>query len=235
MTPGEYVTTVKIPNSDQNAEEVLVDYFVLIPQEYYEPRILKQDVYAPCLAGQTLPYCRHYSYPDLAAFPKTYGNFNWKTYRHFSYFEKSILKNIIKKEFENIFFSFLFFSLISFFFQKGASGSERPGGSGSPYTIQDIDQSILTELETPAGLATIAKWQPELDFPIDLNKPGKHVLAVAFFTPKVSFKLFSVLIWMWYVNIARYFTCAIIICGLYTFYPLFEVHLCTVTFGLMYG
>jgi hypothetical protein len=52
----------------------------------------------------------------------------------------------------------------------------------------------LTELETPAGLATIAKWQPELDFPIDLNKPGKHVLAVAFFTPKVSFKSFSVLI-----------------------------------------
>ena len=75
MSPGEYVTTVKIPNSDQDAQEVLVDYFVLIPQEYYEPRILKQDVYAPCLAGQTLPYCRHYSYPDLAAFPKTYGNF----------------------------------------------------------------------------------------------------------------------------------------------------------------
>ena len=24
-------------------------------------------------------------------------------------------------------------------------------------------------------------------------------------------------------------------CGLYTFYPLFEVHLCTVTFGFMYG
>jgi hypothetical protein len=28
---------------------------------------------------------------------------------------------------------------------------------------------------------------------------------------------------------------AIITRGLYTFYPLFEVHLCTVTFGLMYG
>ena len=27
---------------------------------------------------------------------------------------------------------------------------------------------------------------------------------------------------------------AIITCGLYTFYPLFEIHLCTVTFGLMY-
>ena len=28
---------------------------------------------------------------------------------------------------------------------------------------------------------------------------------------------------------------AIITPGLYTFYPLFEVHLCTLTFGLMYG
>ena len=31
-----------------------------------------------------------------------------------------------------------------------------------------------------------------------------------------------------------YRTRAIITRGLYTFYPLFEVHLCTVTFGLMY-
>ena len=32
-----------------------------------------------------------------------------------------------------------------------------------------------------------------------------------------------------------YRTRAILTRGLYTFYPLFEVHLCTVTFGLMYG
>ena len=32
-----------------------------------------------------------------------------------------------------------------------------------------------------------------------------------------------------------YRTRAIMTRGLYTFYPLFEVHLCTVTFGLMYG
>jgi hypothetical protein len=32
-----------------------------------------------------------------------------------------------------------------------------------------------------------------------------------------------------------YRTRAIITRGLYTFYPLFEVHLCTVTFALMYG
>ena len=33
----------------------------------------------------------------------------------------------------------------------------------------------------------------------------------------------------------NYRTCPIITRGLYTFYPLFEVHLCTVTFGFMYG
>ena len=33
----------------------------------------------------------------------------------------------------------------------------------------------------------------------------------------------------------NYRTRAIITRGLYTFYPLFEVHLCTVTFGLMNG
>ena len=45
----------------------------MVPREYSEPSILKQDVFEPCLAGETLPYCRHYSYPDLAAFPKTYS------------------------------------------------------------------------------------------------------------------------------------------------------------------
>ena len=34
---------------------------------------------------------------------------------------------------------------------------------------------------------------------------------------------------------SNYRTRAIITRGLYTFYPLCEVHLCTVTFGLMYG
>jgi len=40
----------------------------LVPKEYYDPTILKEDVYVPCLAGQTLPLCAHYTYPDL------YGN-----------------------------------------------------------------------------------------------------------------------------------------------------------------
>ena len=41
--------------------------------------------------------------------------------------------------------------------------------------------------------------------------------------------------WRITVIVHMYRTRAIITHGLYTFYPLFEVHLCTVNFGLMYG
>ena len=36
-------------------------------------------------------------------------------------------------------------------------------------------------------------------------------------------------------NHLEYHTCAIITLGFYTFYLLFEVHLCTVTFDVIYG
>ena len=58
LQPGKYITAVNIPNTDPEAEEVLVDYFVFMPMEYYEPTILKEEVFDPCLAGVTLPYCR---------------------------------------------------------------------------------------------------------------------------------------------------------------------------------
>ena len=38
-----------------------------------------------------------------------------------------------------------------------------------------------------------------------------------------------------HIKLGTYRTRTIITRGLYTFYPLFEVHLCTLTFGLMYG
>jgi hypothetical protein len=41
--------------------------------------------------------------------------------------------------------------------------------------------------------------------------------------------------WLTNSNLKLYRMRAIITRGLYTFYPLFEVHLSTVTFGLMYG
>ena len=33
-------------------------------------------------------------------------------------------------------------------------------------------------------MASIAKWQDELEYTVDLDTPGKHVLAVVFFTPE---------------------------------------------------
>lgn len=42
---------------------------------------------------------------------------------------------------------------------------------------------VLAELST-SKLASIARWQPELIFPVQVSSPDKHVLAVVFFTPK---------------------------------------------------
>ena len=42
----------------------------MVPKEYYDPTILKEDVYVPCIAGQTLPLCAHYTYPDLFGNPQ---------------------------------------------------------------------------------------------------------------------------------------------------------------------
>ena len=49
----------------------LQDYFVLVPNEYYEPSLLREDVFQPCMAGsrQSEPYCKHYAYPDVSEFP----------------------------------------------------------------------------------------------------------------------------------------------------------------------
>ena len=136
LEPATWTTSVKINNDDPMADEVLVDYFVLLPNEYYEPSILKDDKYLPCLAGQTLPYCRHYSYPAISGFPKAYS-----------------------------------------------TAAERPGGGPDVYAWGDNPQ-VLSELGT-SKLASLARWQPDLTYPVQLDRPGKHVLAVVFFTPDV--------------------------------------------------
>ena len=107
---------------------------MFIPREYYEPGILKEDVYQPCVAGQIHPYCRHYSYPDLSAYPRSYS-----------------------------------------------TQSSRPGGGPDVYSWSD-NMEVLAELGT-SKLASLARWQPELVYPVQVNTPGKHVLAVVFFTP----------------------------------------------------
>ena len=133
LDPGTWTASIKLDNSDPEADEVLVDYFVMLPHEYYEPTILKGDVYDPCLAGEKLPLCRQYSYPDISAHPQT-------------------------------------------------QRAQRPGGATDIYAWEDRPD-ILNELGS-RRLASIAKWQPQLEYPLDVRDPGKHVLAVGFFTPE---------------------------------------------------
>ena len=57
-------------NNEAENAEVLIDYFVLLPNEYTEPRILKQDVRAPCLRDRAeQDFCREYVYPTVDQFP----------------------------------------------------------------------------------------------------------------------------------------------------------------------
>ena len=70
----------------------------------------------------------------------------------------------------------IFFTIIYCFF------AIQTGGSG-PYIFQDDQNNILPELQNPT-LAEIAKYQEELNYPMELDQPGKHVLAVVFFTPE---------------------------------------------------
>jgi len=82
-----------------------------------------------------------------------------------------------------------------------ATQANRPGGGpGTSETFQQVNKKystnffaevyswndnmdILADLST-SKLASIARWQPELVFPVQLSNPDKHILAVVFFTPK---------------------------------------------------
>ena len=60
-----------------------------------------------------------------------------------------------------------------------------------------------------------------------IHKDKNHVVLLTYF------EIYLQVLIGWLFSLKS--TCAIITRGLITFYPIFEVHLCTVTFGLMYG
>lgn len=60
--------------------------------------------------------------------------------------------------------------------------ARRPGGSAGDVYAWGDKPEILGELET-RKLATLARWQPELEYDV-AGSPGKHVVAVVFFTPE---------------------------------------------------
>ncbi|KAK0176557.1 hypothetical protein PV328_000678 [Microctonus aethiopoides] len=67
MNPGYWSISIA------TEKNLFLDYFVLLPAEYYEATILTQDVDVPCEIGQT-GLCRHYGYPDLSNFDTVRGN-----------------------------------------------------------------------------------------------------------------------------------------------------------------
>lgn len=66
MNPGRW--SIKIGTK----KSLFLDYFVLLPSEYYEGGILTQDVNIPCEIGNK-ELCRHYGYPNLTRFNSVHG------------------------------------------------------------------------------------------------------------------------------------------------------------------
>lgn len=66
MDPGRWSFSIVIKRS------LFLDYFVLLPSEYYEASILTQDVNIPCEVGYK-GLCRHYGYPNLIRFDSVHG------------------------------------------------------------------------------------------------------------------------------------------------------------------
>ena len=58
MNPGYWSISISTDKS------LFLDYFVLLPSEYYEATLLTQDVNRPCEIGYK-GLCRHYGYPNL--------------------------------------------------------------------------------------------------------------------------------------------------------------------------
>lgn len=66
MNPGYWSISIAIDKS------LFLDYFVLLPSEYYEATLLTQDVNVPCQIGYK-GLCRHFGYPSLEPFDSVRG------------------------------------------------------------------------------------------------------------------------------------------------------------------
>ncbi|KAL0902126.1 hypothetical protein ABMA27_000070 [Loxostege sticticalis] len=62
MNPGNWTVTIK------TTKEVMIDYFVLIPEAYYEATVLTKIVDRPCVVGDQR-LCRHFAYPSVQGRP----------------------------------------------------------------------------------------------------------------------------------------------------------------------
>ncbi|XP_047502805.1 laminin subunit alpha-like isoform X1 [Penaeus chinensis] len=74
MNPGRW--TVSIVNS----QNLFLDYFVLLPEAYYEGTILTENITTACMIGQDKSeMCVHYAYPDVFQYDYIYGSAGYKS------------------------------------------------------------------------------------------------------------------------------------------------------------
>ncbi|XP_071119471.1 laminin subunit alpha-like [Haliotis cracherodii] len=67
LNPGRWRISTKVPDS------VFLDYFVLIPQGYYEASVLQKRIIQPCTVPGDQGPCLHYQYPDISWYPTVRG------------------------------------------------------------------------------------------------------------------------------------------------------------------
>ncbi|GAB1601049.1 laminin subunit alpha-like [Argonauta hians] len=63
LNPGKWTLSFKAD------DEILLDYFVIIPQQYYEPTVLQHEVSRQCMTPGDDGPCLHYQYPSLKGYP----------------------------------------------------------------------------------------------------------------------------------------------------------------------
>ena len=73
LEQGTYTVKVKINNNEAGSQEVLVDYLVLLPNEYVKPRILRENIHQPCRRDNTQEFCREYAFPVIERFSTGMG------------------------------------------------------------------------------------------------------------------------------------------------------------------
>ena len=73
LEQGTYTVKVKIENSEADSKEVLVDYLVLLPNEYVKPRILRENIHQPCRRDNSEEFCREYAFPVIESFSTGMG------------------------------------------------------------------------------------------------------------------------------------------------------------------
>ncbi|ERL89440.1 hypothetical protein D910_06807 [Dendroctonus ponderosae] len=66
LNPGRWSVSITINDT------ILLDYFVLLPEDFYLATVLNQKVESPCTFNET-GLCRSYGYPNITFFDRTFG------------------------------------------------------------------------------------------------------------------------------------------------------------------